>query len=247
MLDALAAENWSGQLRQDGWAFFPRAVSCELVAAAADAIQADLARNYDPGRQMEYDHISYCPDLRDKAPIAELLTHSSARAVLDTALGWNAIAHDRGQIAIRKPRNVDKASPPEPHIDGIPSGRNGLEPGSEISNFTALVGVFLTRLDTEFAGNFTVWPGSHRRLEAYFRERGRDAMGEGMPRIELGAPVQLYADPGDMVVCHYQLAHTAAVNVSPYDRIAVYFRVWLKGIETWRWELLTNIWDGWRI
>ena len=180
------------------------------------------------------------------APIAELLTHSSAKTILDRALGWNEIEYYHGQIAIRQAHNTDKPYPPTPHIDGTSSGANGVAPGSGISNFTALVGVFLTRVDTEFAGNFTVWPGSHTRLETYFRNRGRQAMQEGMPQIELGDPVQLFADPGDVVLCHYQLAHAAAVNLSSNDWIAVYFRVWLKRIEEQRWELLTNIWNGWR-
>jgi hypothetical protein len=45
----------------------------------------------------------------------------------------------------------------------------------------------------------------------------------------------------------YQLAHTAAVNLSDQDRIAIYFRVWLADIDERRWQLLTNIWDGWRL
>jgi Phytanoyl-CoA dioxygenase (PhyH) len=233
------------QLHRDGWALFPAAVSNDLVGAARQAIEADLAHNYEPDRQREYDNISFCPDLRDQPPIAELLTHSSAKAILDRALGWDDIEYDRGQIAIRQAHNTDQAYPPKPHIDGISSGANGLAAGG-ISNFTALLGVFLTGVDTEFAGNFTVWPGSHSRLEAYFRDRGQPAMQEGMPQIELGGPVQLFANPGDVVLCHYQLAHAAAVNLSANDRIAVYFRVWLKGIEERRWELLTNIWTGWR-
>jgi ectoine hydroxylase-related dioxygenase (phytanoyl-CoA dioxygenase family) len=70
---------------------------------------------------------------------------------------------------------------------------------------------------------------------------------EGMPQIELGQPIQLFADLGDVVLCHYQLAHTAALNLSANDRIAIYFRGWLKGIENRRWELLTNIWNGWQV
>jgi hypothetical protein len=46
---------------------------------------------------------------------------------------------------------------------------------------------------------------------------------------------------------HYQLAHTAAVNLSDQDRIAIYFRVWLADIDERRWQLLTNVWDGWRL
>jgi ectoine hydroxylase-related dioxygenase (phytanoyl-CoA dioxygenase family) len=234
------------QLRRHGWALFPAAVSNDLVAAATRAIRADLAHNYEPDRQREYDNISFCPDLRDKAPIAELLTHSAAKTILDRALGWNEVEYDHGQIAIRQAHDTDKPYPPTPHIDGTSAGANTIAPGSEISNFTALIGVFLTRVDTEFAGNLTVWPGSHTRLETYFRNQGQGAMQEGMSQIELGDPIQLFADPGDVALCHYQLAHAAAVNLSSNDGIAVYFRVWLKGIAERRWELLTNIWNGWR-
>jgi ectoine hydroxylase-related dioxygenase (phytanoyl-CoA dioxygenase family) len=73
--------------------------------------------------------------------------------------------------------------------------------------------------------------GSHARLEAYFRNRGREAMQQGMPQMNLGDPIQIFADPGDLIVCHYQLAPAAAVNLSSNDRIAIYYRVWLKGIE----------------
>jgi hypothetical protein len=245
-----ATERKFEHLRRNGWALFPAAVSNDLIAAATRAIHADRAHRHDPARQIEYDNISYCPDLRDKPPILELLTRSPAKDILDRALGWSEIELCyHGQIAIRQAHNTDKPHPPKPHIDGIAAGdgRNGLAPGSEISNFTALVGVFLTTVDTEFAGNLTVWPGSHHRLEAYFRDRGRDAMREGMPEVELGDPIQLLANPGDVVVCHYQLAHTAAVNLSCNDRIAIYFRVSLNGIENRRWELLTNIWNGWRL
>jgi ectoine hydroxylase-related dioxygenase (phytanoyl-CoA dioxygenase family) len=54
-------------------------------------------------------------------------------------------------------------------------------------------------------------------------------------------------EPGDVVLCHYELAHTAAVNVSDDDRYAVYFRLWLNDIDDRRWHLMTHIWDGWRL
>jgi hypothetical protein len=235
------------RLRQDGWVLFPGAVSGDLLTTAIDAIKADCAHNYDPKRQREYDNISFCPDLRDKPAIRELLTHSTGKTILERVLGWQEIGFSPGQIAIRQAHNTDKPYAPVPHIDGTGTGANGRPAGSSISNFTALVGVFLTRVDAEFAGNLTVWPGSHHRLEAFFRNRGPRAMDEGMPQIDLGPPTQLFANPGDLVLCHYQLAHAAAVNVSANDRIAVYFRVCLKGIEKRRWELLTNIWNGWKI
>ena len=68
-----------------------------------------------------------------------------------------------------------------------------------------------------------------------------------MPTVPLGEPVQLHTEPGDIVLCHYQLAHAAAANLSAADRYAVYFRLWLKDIESRRWALMTDIWQGWRI
>ena len=91
-------------LRRNGWAVFPDAAWSELVKSAITAIKADCAHNYDPGRQREYDNISFCPDLRDKPPISELLTHSMGRTILDRALGWDKI-----DFAPRTDRN--KASP----------------------------------------------------------------------------------------------------------------------------------------
>jgi ectoine hydroxylase-related dioxygenase (phytanoyl-CoA dioxygenase family) len=54
-------------------------------------------------------------------------------------------------------------------------------------------------------------------LQAHFRKHGPEALGNGMPRIAFGAPAQLMSEPGDVVLCHYQLAHTAAVNLSVVD------------------------------
>jgi ectoine hydroxylase-related dioxygenase (phytanoyl-CoA dioxygenase family) len=71
-------------------------------------------------------------------------------------------------------------------------------------------------------------------------------MGEPMPVPEIGQPVQLMCGVGDVVFCHYQLGHSAAVNTTEIDRIAVYFRIWLRDLEDRRWEYLTNIWEGWK-
>ena len=110
-----------------------------------------------------------------------------------------------------------------------------------------LVGVFLTPVEREFAGNFTVWPGSHYLYENYFRERGPRTMSEPVPALEIGPPLQLMCDVGDVVLAHYELGHSAAVNTAALDRIAIYFRVWLRKVESYRWHYLTNMWDGWRL
>lgn len=243
----MTGADWRAALYRDGYAWFPGLCPATLIDAAREAIDRDLAANYDPSRQMEYDHRSYCPDLRSAPPIMALLLDSGIPAKLDEAIGFDRLGYDRGQIALRRAGNAKRRLPPEAHIDGLPTPHNGVSPEVLVSNFTALAGVFLSPVRREFAGNFTVWPGSHHVLEAHFREYGPEALRNGMPQIPLGEPVQLMAEPGDVVLCHYGLAHTAAANLSDADRYAVYFRLWLSDIDQRRWHLMTHIWDGWRL
>jgi hypothetical protein len=136
-----------------------------------------------------------------------LLTESGIAAKLDEAIGFDRLVLGYNvQIALRRARNAPRPLPPEPHIDGLPTPLNGVPANVLVSNFTVLVGVFLSPVRSEFAGNFTVWPGSHHRLERHFREHGLETLRNGMPDIPLGPPLQLLAEPGDVVLCHYQLA-----------------------------------------
>lgn len=238
--------NWQEQLRKQGFAQFGELTPKPLIKAALDAIELDRSTNFDPERQTEYDNRSYCPDLRATPAIMDLLSQSPVLNLLDEIFQLDKIGWSDGQIAIRRAHNFTEPVPPTPHIDGFSSGLNGLEEG-RIYNHTILVGVFLTPLTTAFAGNFTVWPGSHNVYEDYFRERGTRAMSEPMPTPEVGEPHQLTCGVGDVVLAHYQLAHAAAVNTSDNDRIAIYFRVWLKKMESDRWHYLTNMWEGWNL
>ena len=245
--------SWIDTLHSQGYVHFPQLVDKSVLQAARKQIDTDLAERYDPTRQVEYDHRSYCPDLRGSREIMSLLKNRSLDYLIDATVGLDRVGHDNGQIAIRKAHNADRPSPPTAHIDGIPTPHNGVQ-GAEIKPFTALIGVFLSEVSSECAGNFTVWPGSHLLLEQHFRQRGSSALTEGMPQIPLGEPKQLLCSPGDMVLCHYQLAHAAAVNVSNNDRYAVFFRLWFHELDAHKstnarpaaWEHLTNLWLGWK-
>ena len=240
--------DWKHNLRTNGYHLFPRLASQELVERARLAIDHDIQINYDKSRQSEYDHQSYCPNLRKSPAISDLLIKSPIYNILDEAFGWENIKEfSGGQIAIRQAHNADSSRPPKWHIDGIPSPYNGLK-GTKIQNFSALVGVFLTPVNSLYSGNFTVWPCSHHKLEKYFRDRGPVAMNEGFPKIDLlEPPLQLQCQAGDIVLCHYELGHAAAVNISDNDRIAIFFRIWLKNNGEHQWKMLTNIWTGWKI
>jgi hypothetical protein len=246
--------DWTAAFLERGYAHFPRLVPAEMIDAARSAIQEELRLRYHAEREQEYSARTYCPDLLGTPPIMDLLQQSPVRDIVDAALGLDAVTWDWGQIAVRWAHNVERESPPAPHLDGFSDGNNGLEAG-RIHNHTATVGVFLTTTPRAFAGNLTVWPGSHRLYEQYFRDRGRRALGEPQPHIDLGAPVQLICEAGDVVLLHYELAHTAAVNTSDVDRIAVYFRLLFPELDAARipdlgerrWEYLADLWRGWRI
>ena len=237
--------NWREHLRDEGYVQFPHLTPTSLVQAARRSIENDLKTNYDSSRQAIYDNQSYCPDLQSAPEIVDLFLRSPVYRIIDELLGTENVNVSPAQIAIRKAHNCPEPIPPEPHIDGFASGLNGV-PADRIYNHTVLVGVFLTPVVTEFAGNFTVWPKSHCEYERYFRVRGPAAMREPQPVLELGSPKQLLADPADVVLAHYALGHAAAVNTSSADRIAVYFRIGLKDAESQNWQYLTDIWKGWR-
>ena len=239
-------EDWRARLWRDGYARFERIVPPALVQDALEAIREDLERNFEPARELEYGARTWCPDLHGTPAITNLVWRSPFLQILDEAIGVGMIGHDGGQIAIR-PAGMQ---PPPVHIDGFadPEGTNGLEPG-RIYSVTALAGLFLTDLSNPFMGNFTVYPGSHRKYEEHFRKRGPQAQQEPMPEVELGEPHQLICEPGDAVLFHYLLAHTFAENRASHDRIAIYFRIWFRDIdeEGRRWHYLTHMWDGWNL
>jgi len=141
------------------------------------------------------------------------------------------------------------------HIDGFPDAIKGLKTG-EVRNFTMLLGVLLSEVPGDFCGNLSVYPGSHKILEKFFREKGgiikfvEGTTFEGIQlvkdsvRDQMPPPVQLIGKPGDIYLCHYQLGHNIAANISPNVRYVVYFRLHHHShqLDTPKPECMTQIW-----
>jgi ectoine hydroxylase-related dioxygenase (phytanoyl-CoA dioxygenase family) len=121
---------------------------------------------------------------------------------------------------------------------------NGVKEGT-IANFTMLVGVYLSDVLTDFAGNLSVWPGSHHIFEKHFRENGPQSLFNGMPKVELPPGHQVKARAGDAVLCHYQLGHGVTPNVSPYVRYGIFFRLKHREHDANSMEVMTDIWKHW--
>ena len=120
--------DWRARLKREGYAQFPGLCPNSLMVAARAMIDDDLASNYDPARQIEYDHRSYCPALRRAPVLMALLLQSGVAAKLDEVIGFDRLAWYDAQIALRRAHSAPQPEPPEPHIDGW--GHNRTSPSA---------------------------------------------------------------------------------------------------------------------
>lgn len=237
--------NQKQKLYTDGYVKIPGVIPHFMVEEAVRAINHSLGEGIDPAQMMTFRQRSFCPELQRTPVITDLFNKTPALALAESAIGQGKIQPVRGgQIALRFPLLLDPPLPPTPHLDGMHGKYNGV-PEGEIRNFTMLVGVALSDVTTDYAGNLTVWPGTHHIYEQYFRERGPQALLEGMPKVDLPEPAQLTARAGDVMLVHYEVSHSAAPNVSPYPRYAIYFRLKHVDHDTHPREAMTNIWMDW--
>ena len=239
----LNAEQREALLR-DGYATVAGVVPAAPLAAALRAINHSLGQGLPPADLPVFRSRSFCPELQRAPVILDLLRVTPAWLLAESLLGEGRVEAVRsGQIALAFPQ-TEPPEAPYPHLDGLHTPTNGV-PAGEVRSFTLLVGVILSDVTGPGAGNLTVWPGSHRRYESYFRDNGPKSLLGGMPPIALPDPVEVTGSVGDVVLCHYQLAHAVGANTSPHVRYAVYFRLKSRGHDGRRWECLTDLWKEW--
>lgn len=230
---------------ENGWVQVAGVVPRVMVDEARRAINHSLGQGTHPDDVSRFSAQSYCPELRSTPLITDLYNATPLRALAESAIGEGQINPiSGGQIALRFPIVKDPPPAPGPHLDGVHTSNNGVPKGT-ISNFTALVAVLLSDLTRDDAGNFTVWSGSHRVYEEYFKAKGHDILLGATPKIEVGPPRQIMGKAGDVVLCHYQLGHGITPNVSPDVRYAVFFRLKHRDHDEQKIEVLADIWRHW--
>ncbi|MEZ4735232.1 MAG: phytanoyl-CoA dioxygenase family protein [Caldilineaceae bacterium] len=230
---------------QTGYVKIPGVIPQVMVDAAVRAINASIGQGIDPAQVPIYQARSFCPELQREPVITDLFNKTPALALAESMIGVGKIqAVGAGQIALRFPTLQDPPNPPRPHLDGMHTPTNGV-PAGTIRNFTMLLGIALSDVTTPYAGNLTVWPGTHHIYEKYFREEGPQALLKGMPPVEIPQPVQMLAKAGDMIMAHYELAHGVAQNVSPHPRFAIYFRLYHVDHDRHGHETMADIWREW--
>ena len=233
-------------LYRDGFVKIPGVIPQVMIDEALKTINASFGdRGIDPEELPAYRARTYCPEVTGAPEITGLISNTPAWSLIESLLGEGNVSKPKSaQIAVRFPSRIDPPPEPHPHLDGMYSPNNGVPEGT-IQNFTMLVGVYLSEVNRPYAGNFTVWPGTHHIYEQYFREHGPEALLQGMPPVKLPEPVQLLVKPGDVVLAHYQLAHGSAINVAPHPRYALYFRFKHRNHDSdWK-ARMTDIWMDW--
>ncbi|MBW7458641.1 phytanoyl-CoA dioxygenase family protein [Paenibacillus sepulcri] len=235
------------QLLEQGYVKVPGVVPRIMVEQAMKAI------NHSIGKGIPADHrgANYCRELETEQIITDLFNKTPAKALVDSLVGEDSYHPVQlGQIALRFPDYPDHPVDDHhgAHLDGVLRVKDGVA-----QNFTALVGLILSDKTGQHQGNFTVYPGTHRAYEAYFREHGPEILfqDEGFQTIHrstnvpLPKPVQITGEPGDLILTHYQLIHAGGMNVSERIRYSLYFRVdHIDRKNDWKAPLI-DMWRHW--
>ena len=236
------------EFHENGFVILKGAVAPEMVNRALQTINYRLGQGFSSDELRKFSAQSFFPELQDQPVITDLFNASQVKPTLESLLGEGNVAQaKRAQLALRFPREPGtQPQPPGRHIDGVHSPDNGVPKGT-LASFTALVGVFLTDVNADYAGNLSIWPGSHLKMEAYFRENGiQMLLGEGRtPQLDYGEPLQIQAKAGDAIIAHYQLLHGVTMNIAPMPRFATFFRVTHPLHHENRMDCLTNLWLEW--
>ncbi|WP_276256643.1 phytanoyl-CoA dioxygenase family protein [Halomontanus rarus] len=113
------------------------------------------------------------------------------------------------------------------HIDG---GTGPYAVGTDVTYlpFTIAVAVYFDDIEPR-GGGFTVWPGSHRVTEEYFRthtyaEYAADG-GAVLEGLDLGPAMEIIGEAGTLVLWHHNLVHGPAPNHGERIRMAGFQRI----------------------
>ena len=235
---------------KQGYLHIASAVPMNLVRRARRAINHSLGAGFDSRDVLRMNARSFCEELVEDPRLLRLATNPRVWSYVRALLGDRRVERPTEcQIALRFPRPEGTPRTPDaPHLDGYHTPHNGLPDDGVVYGFTLLLGVMLSDVDAPLSGNFTVWPGTHLKLERHFRDHGVNTLeqgdvttsGMGLPR-----PVPITGKSGDIVLAHYQLAHAASPNLSGDIRYMCFFRLSVRGLASHRIESMLDIWRDW--
>ena len=233
------------EILEKGYVKIPGAIPQPMIDRALRVMNHSIGKGMKEEDIIQFSAQSFCPELRSDEAITDLIMKTPVFELAESVIGSGKLRPAKsGQVAIRFPRLVDPPPKPGYHLDGMHSPNNGVPKGT-IGTYTMLAAVLLSELKGPFSGNFTTWPGSHHVFEEYFQAHGPMSLLDGMPDVPMPEPVQHTGKPGDVILTHYQIAHGAAINVSPHPRYAAIFRLNHVDHDQHKHEVMADIWREW--
>jgi hypothetical protein len=223
---------------REGYVVVPDVVP-EALLAAVDAEIDGLLAEIPPPAGTTGTHFYFKRPTRVPAADA-VFRDSPIPALAHDLVAPHAVgyAFDYIQIVLNIPPHP--TGPASSHLDGHRPHQ------TRPDTFSLLAGVFLGDESEPGRGNVWVWPGSHRRHERLFAERGPDVLlpvsgsAAGLdPPFAIGEPVPVLARRGDVLLSHFLLGHASGPNTTTTVRRIVNHRLVCDGHhERWA-ETLT--------
>jgi hypothetical protein len=238
---------------EDGYVTLEGVIPQAMINAARQAINHEIGKGVRNG----------FPDINTTSVIADLFNETPAFSLVESALGKGNLQRlGAGTVQLnytapvgtqRKEPELATAGPPlrtGGHLDGIAQARDFLRGTISESayhrNFTAFAVMYLNDVPEPYSGNFTIWPKSHHVMEAVLKEQGHEVLLKYMPDVDVPeGPVQITGKPGDLILGHHALIHTAAQNISANIRYALICRPRHVDIDTVGLDALIDIWREW--
>jgi hypothetical protein len=232
------------EFKRKGFLKISGVVPQKQINLALREINHCLGKGMEPSKVATYRSTTYCPEITMKPAIMDLIHETAAWKILESAIAPRKFRLDgRPQIALRFPV-MEKPGELHPHIDGMSSANNRIKKGN-ICTFTALAGFLLSDIPNRYWGNFTGWPGTHEIFAEYFRQHGPNILKRRLPPVAMPEAEQVTGKAGDLILSHYLTAHTVVVNVSPYIRYAVFFRIKHMDHNANGEKVFTDLWHEW--
>mmetsp|Transcript_31270 Transcript_31270/g.60364 ORF Transcript_31270/g.60364 Transcript_31270/m.60364 type:complete len:305 (+) Transcript_31270:81-995(+) len=217
------------EFHKNGYLVIKNAVGSEHVSKALRYINRAI-EDATKGRPVKDDEGTGNWHWRSHPAIMNLYRKGLAWRYSENLMGEkNFTVPTAAQVAIRYPLAYNEHPPKKLrrsgwHVDGWQYGRGGT------NQFSLLVGVALNPWREEMVGNFVVFPGKHHEMARNLAAEG----GEEALRVALSKspgpdldvdPVQIIAEPGDIILAHSLLPHLPGPNHGHDIRYAVFFRV----------------------
>lgn len=231
--------------RENGYLLVNDALTERQVEAAADVLWDDMALDReDPASWINAGPIRMsCASHTD---IRATLFDSPLFEMAEELVGQGRIANSSPGPHMVYPTGKKNWEPPSGgHLDGYYTPTNGVPEGT-VGKFFLGITCYVNHVKPE-SGGFTLWPGTHKQTEEYFKSHSILSVQGGGSRdvFDLPASIEITGPPGTAVIWHGRLMHSGSQNCGEEIRMALISRLKPKNMNDILFETPDDMWQYW--